>query len=295
MWTLSRIARFLAEVAGAQRGLVTRAQLVAEGVPAGTIARLVSRGTLLRVHPGVYRVGHTAPSAEATYLAAVLACGPAAVLSGMAAAWLWGLVTGRPPPPEVSCPTERRVEGIRTSRRRLHPSEIGRRRGIPVTTIPLTLLDITPRMTAYDLGQAVHEAAVKHRATPSRIEPLLARRPNARGVAALRRILRGDEPILLSRLEKEFVDLLRANGLPLPRTNRRTDGHYVDCRWPGYGLTVELDSYRFHNSRHSWEKDRRREREARSRGDDFARYTWGDVAETPDVVVREVRGLIYQR
>ncbi|MGH2837302.1 MAG: hypothetical protein ACRDJY_03000, partial [Thermoleophilaceae bacterium] len=52
---------------------------------------------------------------------------------------------------------------------------------------------------------------------------------------------------------------------------------------------VELDSYTFHNSRHAWEQDRRRERAARAREDNYRRYTWGDVFEDPDGVLRELR------
>ena len=55
----------------------------------------------------------------------------------------------------------------------------------------------------------------------------------------------------------------------------------MDCHWPGRRLTVELDGYRYHSSRHAWEQDRRREREARARGDEFRRYTYGDVFESP--------------
>jgi hypothetical protein len=62
----------------------------------------------------------------------------------------------------------------------------------------------------------------------------------------------------------------------------------VDCRWPGQGLTVELDGYRFHNSRYSWEQDRRRERESRAHGDDFRRYSYGDVFEHPALMLREL-------
>jgi hypothetical protein len=69
--------------------------------------------------------------------------------------------------------------------------------------------------------------------------------------------------------------------MPLPRTNRPAGGHHVDCRWRERRLTVELDSDRFHNSRHSWELDRRREREACARGDEFRRYTWADVVDQP--------------
>ena len=92
----------------------------------------------------------------------------------------------------------------------------------------------------------------------------------------------------LSSLEARFLKLLRDNRLPLPITNRPAGGRRVDCRWPEHRLTVELDSYQFHNSRHSWERDRHREREARARGDDFRRYTYGDVYEHPKLMLTEL-------
>jgi hypothetical protein len=85
---------------------------------------------------------------------------------------------------------------------------------------------------------------------------------------------------------------LRNAGLPLPRTNKLAGGRRVDCRWPEQRLTVELDSYRFHNSRYSWEQDRRREREARARGDEFRRYSHSDVFERPAPMLQELGSLI---
>jgi hypothetical protein len=57
-------------------------------------------------------------------------------------------------------------------------------------------------------------------------------------------------------------------------------------------LTVELDGYRYHHSRHAWERDRRREREARARGDDFRRFTYGDVFDAPQFMLSELRALL---
>ena len=122
---------------------------------------------------------------------------------------------------------------------------------------------------------------MRHRTTPAKVEAILARCPNAPGAGKLRRVLRGDAQVTLSKLESAFLALLRGEGLPLPRTNRPAGGRRVDCRWPEHRLTVELDSYRYHHSRHAWEQDRRREREAHARGDDFRRYTYGDVLEDP--------------
>ena len=133
---------------------------------------------------------------------------------------------------------------------------------------------------------------MRHRTTPAMVEAVLARRPNTRGAAKLRRVLHGDVHVTLSKLERRFLDLLTEDGLVLPQTNRPAGGRRVDCRWPEQRLTVELDSYRYHHSRHAWEQDRRREREAHARGDEFRRYTYGDVFEHPRLMLAELRALL---
>jgi hypothetical protein len=241
---------------------------------------------------GVYRAGHRAQSVEARYMAAVKACGKGAVLSGLAAAYLVGLVKGPAPRPEVTAPTERRVKGVRTRRRRIHDRDKGVWRGIPVTTVPRTLVELASLLSLPALARACHEAGVRHRTTPVQVERALARTPRAKGAATLRRVLRGDVHLTLSKLERRFLKLLREHGLPLPTTNKRAGSKRVDCRWPEHHLTVELDSYTFHNSRHAWEQDRRREREAHARGDQLRRFTWGDVEERPPPIVTELRALL---
>jgi very-short-patch-repair endonuclease len=133
---------------------------------------------------------------------------------------------------------------------------------------------------------------VLYRTTPAHVDAVLRHLPNAPGRATLERVLHGDVPVTLSRLESRFLRLLREAELSLPITNRVAGGHRVDCRWPEHRLTVELDSYRFHNSRYSWDKDRLREREARTRGDEFRRYAWTDVFENPDYMLEELRQLL---
>jgi hypothetical protein len=278
----------LARIASGGHGVVTRTQLLKAGVTRHEIAARVRRGNLIRVHRGVYRVGHQAPSTEARYLAAVLAAGEGALLSGKAAAHLLGLVKGVAPEPEVIAQTQRRIEGVRSRRcRLLNARDATTVREIPVTTVPRTLVDLAASVSADALARACHEAGVKYGTTPASVEAVLARRPNDPGAKKLRRVIHGDVHVTLSKLEARFLELLRNEGLPLPVTNRPAGGRRVDCRWPEHQLTVELDGYRFHNSRRSWERDRRREREARARGDDFRRYTWGDV-EDPTLMLREL-------
>ena len=76
----------IARIAAKQHGNVAKRQLVAAGVTLAEIRVRVERGSLLPVFRGVYRVGHAAPSVQSDYMAAVLACGDGAVLSGRAAA-----------------------------------------------------------------------------------------------------------------------------------------------------------------------------------------------------------------
>jgi hypothetical protein len=261
-------------------------------VSASRIDREMRKGALIPQYPGVYRVGHAAPSVDASYMAAVKACGEGAALNGRAAGYLLGLLKGRPPGPEVTTPTDRRVKGIKTKRcRRLDKRDVIRVRGIPVTSVPRTLVDLATVLTADELARACHEAGVRYRTTPRHVEAVLARRPGSPGGRRLRAVMRGDVPVKLSELERLFFEVLKPTGLPLPKANRVAGGRRVDCRWPGR-LTVELDSYRFHNSRYAWERDRRREREARARDEDFRRYTWADVTEDADAMLAELRRLL---
>jgi hypothetical protein len=282
-----------AEIASRQYGVITREQLLDAGLSSAAITRRIQKGVLIPEHRGVYRVGHTAPSTEATYMAAVLAAGDGTLLAGRAAAHLMRLLKGPPPPPEVIANTKRRIKGVTTHRTRVvDPRDATTHRGIPITTIARTLVDLAASLPEQALARACHEAMVLYRTRPGDVEAVLERRPNAKGASVLRSILRGDTRITLSQLEARFLEVLERNNLELPATNKRVGGRYVDCRWPHRRLTVELDSYRWHSTRHAWEQDRKRERKARARGDDFRRFTWGDVSGDARPLIRELRPII---
>jgi len=285
--------RVMARIAGMAHGVVTRGQLTEAGLSASQIEQRVRTGALLREHRGVYRVGHRAPSRESRYLAAVLAAGNGTLLCGRSAAHLLGLLRGPVPPPEVIAASARRIPGVEVHRRRSGPPPEGTLwLGIPVTTVARTLVDLAARLSPDDLARACHEAGVRHDTTPDQVEAAMLDRPRSRGATALRRVLNGDEDVSLSRLESTFGARLRDAGLPLPVANHPAGGRFVDFRWPEHRLTVEVDGYRFHRSRHAWERDRLREREAYARGDQFRRYTYGDVLEHPARMMAELRALL---
>jgi len=261
----SRTDQLIARLASRSHGVVTRTRLLAAGVTRNEITARIARGTLIVVHPGVYRVGHAARSVEATYLAAVWACGEGALLMDRAAAFNYGLIKGDPPGPVVKTRTERRIDGIETHRTRR--DERGtERKGVPTTTVPATLIALASSLTEPELAKACHEAQVRFGVRPV--------------------------PVTLNELEDRFLAILTTEGLPLPITNKSAGRKWVDCRWPAHHLTVELDSYRYRHTRHAGEQDRRREREAHARGDEHRRYTYGDVFEDPGQMLAELRALL---
>jgi very-short-patch-repair endonuclease len=286
------VEEILARLAGKAHGVVTREELLRAGVTKAELRQRVRIGALIRIHRGVFRVGHASPSQVASYLAAVKACGEHALLARRAAAHLFGLLKRPPARAEVITPNKRHVPGIVTRRCRDAVQDGIRWRGIPVTTVPRTLVDLAAVLNEEELARAFHEAAVRHGTTPDHVETVLGRRQNWPGAGNLRRVLWGDEPVTLSRLETLFLRRLREAALPLPEVNQVVDGLYVDCRWPQHRLTVELDGYRYHHTRHAWEQDHRRERAARTRGDEFRRYTWGDAAEQPAPMLAELTSLL---
>jgi predicted transcriptional regulator of viral defense system len=189
------LLRRVVAIASQQHGVITREQLLAAGMTSSAICRWIDNGLLIPVHAGVYRIGHAAPSTEATYMAAVLAAGDGALLAGRAAAHLMRLLKGAPPPPEVVADTEKLIKGVTAHRtRHLDPRDATTFRGIPTTTIARTLVDLAAVLPEQALARACHEASVLYRTQPEDVEAVLERRPTSKGAAVVRRILRGDTP-----------------------------------------------------------------------------------------------------
>src|SRR5215213_9222564 len=154
------VEEIAARIARGAHGVVTRVELLAARVSEDQITRRVRKGALIPEFPGVYRVGHAAPSVLARYMAAVKACGDRAVLRGRAAGYLLGILKAAvPPPPEVMTPTERRVKGVTTKRSRsLDPRDVCEVRGIPCTTVPRTIVDLAAELDEDNLARVCHEA-----------------------------------------------------------------------------------------------------------------------------------------
>jgi predicted transcriptional regulator of viral defense system len=258
-----RIDAVIARLAARQHGMVTRVQLLNAGLSSADIDYRLRIGRLVRVHNGVYAVGHIPPSPHARAMAAVLACGPGAVLSHRSAAALWGMGVRWTTDIDVTTRAKRSRRGIRVHRSRtLTGADVTRHYGIPVTTPARTLLDLAAVLDDTALTRAVNEARLARKGVTTELAALLARSPG-RATTRLKPIL--DHDPTRSTLEDAFLKFVKDHGLPTPEVNQVIAGHEVDILWRHQRLVVELDSRTHHDTDAAFETDRDRCRPPPSR------------------------------
>lgn len=281
----------MAELATAQHGVVALPQLRALGLSPSAVRSRVAAGGLHRVHRGVYAVGHPLLSLEGRWTAAVLACGPKAVLSHRSAAALWELRTSVRTPTDVTAPRDpRRACGqIHCHRARTLPrTDVTERRGVPCTTVPRTLLDLAETVDRRSLERACDQAEVLRLLDVRAVRDLLDRAHGRRGVPLLRTVLGKydiGEGLTRSELEERFLAICARTRVPRPQVNAwlTVGGHamQIDFLWSPQRLVVETDGYRFHSSRRAFESDRRRDQSLALAGWTVLRFTWRQVARDP--------------
>jgi len=286
-------------LAARQHGVVSVAQLRRLGLTTSMIETRVGRGTLIRLHRGVYAVGHRQLRREGHWLAAVLAVGPEAVLSHRTAAALHGIGSSGVAV-DVSTEADRRnAKAVRVhGRRRLDPVDVEVVDGIPVTTLARTLVDLAGTVARDRLSKALNEAEVRRVLDIRAVEDALVRvRQRRGGHAALRAALAemaDHGPALTkSELEDHFLALVVvAHGLPRPRVNANLAGMQIDALWPGPRVAVELDGWTYHGTKRAFQRDRTKSNRLTAKGYKVFRYTYQDIANRPAKVAAELRPLV---
>lgn len=253
----------IVRVADRQLGHVKRRQLLDLGARPSWVRDQIAAHYLFPVHAGVYGVGHRPRHAHCRAMAAVLACGEGAALSHLAAAALWEAADW-PATLEVTAPSRRSRPGIITHRSRtLGPRDLRRRHGVPVTSPLRTVLDLQSRLTDERLVRLVNDLRAPGHLTDGAFGELCEHSGRVRA-------LLGDGGLTESELEDLFARFVARHGLPMPEVNawrviggrrRRLDAFYPDAK-----LIIELDSWRFHRDRASFERDRAKDAAALAEG-----------------------------
>ena len=254
----------LGELARRQWGVVTRAQLSDFGVGDSGVRDWVQRGRLHRLHRGIYAYGHDRLRVEGRWLAAVLACGPAAVLSHGTAARMWEIRQSNSALIDVTVPSRAgriRRKGIRIHRSgRLAPQEVTVRNGIPVTTVARTLLDLADVLDTQALRRAVTEAEYTNRFDLTAFNAVVQDNPGRRTRKLMTAAFEGRQHRTRSPLEDRFLRFMDRWGVEEPECNAWIEGYEVDVAWTRVGLVVELDGVAAHGTRAAVRRDRRKDR-----------------------------------
>ena len=272
----------------AQHGVITRSQLRELGYSDQAVKHRVWKGRLRPVHRGVYAVGRPELTRHGTLIAAVLACGPHAVLSHDSAAELWGIAR-RATRIEVSVPreTDRCRLGIIVHRRRLKRADVTAHLGISVTTPACTLIDYAARHSRGRTEAAINEADKLDLIGPEELRDALEGTRRRRGAKSLRDLLdRRTFTLTDSELERRFLAIVRRAGLPLPLTQQEVSGFRVDFYWPDLGLVVETDGLRYHRTPQQQARDRLRDQAHAAAGLIALRFTHDQIAHDPEHVER---------
>jgi very-short-patch-repair endonuclease len=223
-----------------------------------------------------------------------------AVASHGSAAYLWGLYRYAPGTIDVTAPIRRRAR----RRFRVHFSSIlceedrREREGIPVTSVPRTLMDLAIRARPEQMDRLLEGAEELDLLDVVAIEALLDRAGGHRGRGRLRRALalyQPDPAFTRSRFEKRFRRLVRAAGLPDPSMNFSAHGYELDAYWPELRFAVELDLFETHGSRAAFERDRLRQEELKLLGIEMIRVTKPRLDSEPNKVIGNLRTLLERR
>lgn len=280
------------DLAARQRGVLSHAQAERAGLSRFAISRKVAAGAWDVVFPGVYRVAG-APDAWPQRLMAATLWGQPAAVSHQAAAALLGLEGFPRGGIEISTLANRtRIPALIVCHRvgSLPPAHLVTRLGIPVTSADRLLLDLAPVLPEPRLDRALDEVLRLGLASRLRIA-WTAGHSRAPGRCKLQRLLdqrmAGYAPPD-SELEALFFRLLVEWGLPLPVRHYviRVPGFTgeVDYAWPDPGVGLELDGFLWHNSKHSWQRDRTKRNILTLGGWSVLQFTWDDVVERPEYV-----------
>lgn len=280
----------VAQRAAEQNAVIATRQLLACGLTSDAITVRTRRCTLHRVYRGIYSVVHPdALTLHGRLTAAVLACGPGAVLSHHAAAAWWELVAWDGRDPEVTVPRDggRRIDGIRVHRSRcLDGRDVWTRSAIRITSPARTALDVAAQLRRSALRRMLRQAQAEGRLSVGQLRDAHSRAAHHAGARALLAVIDDGPMPTRSAAEDLLLDLVGDAGLPVPEVNPLLSlgrsAVMPDVLWRARRLVVEVDGARFHSSAIAQREDARRQAVLEAHGYRVLRVTYEQLTREPE-------------
>ena len=297
----------LATKIATRHGVVTRDELLADGHSRSSIRWQLDHGALVHVHKGVFRLA-TSPDTFEARCAAVCLADPTAIITGVAAARLWGFRhTWQPEVPHVlighGVTSITRGVVLRRSNVIDVNDRVDRSDGIAVASPPRTWFDCARDVDDARFERLTEWVLDRHSSLPTLWRT--ARRLQAKGrpgSARVKRVMsqRDDwQKPADSGLELRVLQALEARGIVLVRQFPltlgtgvviHTDGADPDIKW-----ALEVDHVTWHGGRLDAQRDKTRDREARLLGWQIERVTDQELTEDFDATIDQLVRLYHQR
>ena len=293
--------RIAYSLASSQEGVVTRSQLLEQGVSHDVVKTWVRSGYVFRFLPGVYSLGRPADTDEAHWMAGVLYAGHGSILAGETAARAWGIS-------QVYSEIEVvRSHGTRTVMKGLPPHQQSRfafrkgaivpddfvwRNSLPLMDPARVLIDLCGRVDEPQLRRYFIEAGRNDLLTADCLVRMERRSLKFRNRKNLTRLIALWDPSagrIRSILEGEFKLLCAEGKVRPPLMNQRVGRYEVDAVWFEEKVIVELDGRKFHSDAVALAADSEKTRYLRSLAYTVLRFTWNDVIERPEWVLDQIR------
>jgi predicted transcriptional regulator of viral defense system len=298
----------LSELFATQQGVVSRRQMREVGCGERTCERLLGRGEIYRVLPGVYRSATWPFGREQLKVAACLR-NPLAALAFTTAGQEWGLRRMTDPrihvlvPHGVSPELDRVI--VHRCRRIDAVDLVERPGGVRVTSVARTLFDVGAVVGTARLRSAVENAIDKKLVTFDSIADAVQRLYHRRrpGSLQIRSVMnsRSDwSAAVQSELELRMLTVLRRAGLPTPEVQHVitfSDGSSArfDFAWPELLVALEVDHSFWHSGSLESSKDKGRDRKAAGLGWITLRVTDDDMRSDVHGAIREIAAVIDER
>ena len=170
--------------------------------------------------------------------------------------------------------------------------------GIPVTRPVRTFLDLAVVLPPDSLEEILDDGRRRKLLDVApiwrRLEALGDLRPGTKRVRSVLASQTTDNRPAESVLETRFRQLLRGAGVPTPTPQFEISVNgflaRVDFAYPDLKLAIELDGAAYHSSRSARGRDRNRDNQLVALGWRVLRFSWDDLTEHPDAVLRCVQG-----
>lgn len=169
----------LYQIAETQAGYFTADQAAIAGFSRALLSYHVQASLFERIHTGVYRLKRFPASPHEDLFIAWLRVGPRAVISYDSALALYDLSDLLPEAIHLTVPrtASRRHLGLRLHTNLLDPGDVTHYAGLPITTVPRTIMDVTNSGLSEELvKQAIAEALRRGLTTPTQLRTASSRR-----------------------------------------------------------------------------------------------------------------------